>query len=107
MRWMDRMTWTYIIDDTALPEGRMMPVYPLGVNVIVARVDGVVYALNGKCPHMACPLFAGKLAGSILTCPCHEWQFDIKTGQFLDSPEIKLVLYPVKSEEGKLFVSLD
>ena len=24
------MTWTYVMDETALPEGGMAPVYPLG-----------------------------------------------------------------------------
>jgi nitrite reductase/ring-hydroxylating ferredoxin subunit len=100
------MNWTYIIDDKALPEGGKAQVFPLGVSIVVARVGGTVYAVEGKCPHMACPLFSGALDGYILTCPCHEWQFDVRTGQFLDAPEIKLALYPVKSEEGKLFVSL-
>ena len=100
------MTWTYIMDDAALPEGGKSQVYPLGVNVVIARVGGSVYAVEGKCPHMACPLFSGPLEGHILACPCHEWKFDLRTGEFLDAPEIKLAMYPAKSEEGKLFVSL-
>lgn len=84
----------------------MVAAYPLGVNIVVARVGGEVFAVDGKCPHMACPLYSGALDGHMLTCPCHDWQFDIRSGQFLDAPEIKLVLYPVKSEDGKLFVSL-
>jgi nitrite reductase/ring-hydroxylating ferredoxin subunit len=102
----ETMTWTYVIDDAALPEGRMAQVFPLGVNIVIARVEGTIYAVDGKCPHMACPLFSGTIDGHILTCPCHDWRFDIKTGAFLDAPEINLAAYPVKSEDGKLFVSL-
>jgi 3-phenylpropionate/trans-cinnamate dioxygenase ferredoxin subunit len=100
------MTWTYVIEETALPEGAMAPVYPLGVNVVIARVNGTVYAIEGKCAHMACPMFMGTLDGHTLTCPCHDWRFDIRTGRFIDAPELGLAVYLVKSEAGKLFVGL-
>jgi nitrite reductase/ring-hydroxylating ferredoxin subunit len=75
------MTWAYVMDETALPEGSMAPVYPLGINVVIARVDGIVYAVSGKCAHMACPLITGTLRGHTLTCSCHDWRFDIRTGR--------------------------
>jgi nitrite reductase/ring-hydroxylating ferredoxin subunit len=101
------VTWTYAMSDTALPEGGMAPAFPLGVNVVMARVDGIVYAVSGKCAHMACPLFTGRLEGHLLTCPCHGWRFDIRTGQFVDAPELGIRVYPVRSDAGQLFVSLD
>jgi nitrite reductase/ring-hydroxylating ferredoxin subunit len=102
---MTRTDWIYVMDDGALPEGDMTSVYPLGINVVMARVNGTVHAISGKCPHMACPLFTGTLDGHILTCPCHDWRWDIRTGKFLDAPDIRLSVYHAKSEAGKLFVS--
>ena len=104
---MNAKNWTYVMDDTALPEGGMAPVFPLGVNVVMARVGGVVYAVSGRCAHMACPLFTGRLEGHALTCPCHDWRFDIRTGKFMDAPELAVRVYPTKSDAGKLFVGLD
>jgi 3-phenylpropionate/trans-cinnamate dioxygenase ferredoxin subunit len=101
------INWIYVLDDAALPEGQMMPSYPKGVNVIMARVGGVVYAISGMCMHMACPLFTGKLEGYIITCPCHDWRFDIRTGKFLDAFELGLVIYSTKSEDGRLFISIN
>ena len=101
------INWTYALDDTALLENHMMPSYPLGVNVLLARVGGSVYAISGVCAHMACPLFTGKLEGYIITCPCHDWRFDIRTGKFLDATELSLAVYPAKSEAGKVFVHLN
>jgi 3-phenylpropionate/trans-cinnamate dioxygenase ferredoxin subunit len=100
------MTWTYVMEDMSLPEGGMAPVFPLGLNVVIARVGGTVYAVSGKCAHMACPLSGGSLDGHTLVCPCHDWRFDIRTGRFLDAPELGLAVYPAKSEAGKLFVSI-
>jgi 3-phenylpropionate/trans-cinnamate dioxygenase ferredoxin subunit len=98
--------WTYVFEDTALLESHMVPSYPMGVNVVLARVGGAVYAISGMCLHMACPLFTGKLEGYIITCPCHDWRFDIRTGKFLDAPELGIAIYPTKSEDGKLFINL-
>ena len=100
------MTWTYVMEETELPEGGMAPVYPLGVAVVVARVGGALFAVSGKCAHMACPLLGGALDGHTITCPCHDWRFDIRTGRFIDAPELGLAVYGVKAEAGKLFVAL-
>jgi 3-phenylpropionate/trans-cinnamate dioxygenase ferredoxin subunit len=99
--------WTSLMDDASLPEGALRASYPRGLNVVAARVAGTVYAVSGSCPHMGCPLFTGSLSGAVLTCPCHDWRFDVRTGQFLDAPELRLRVYPVKSEDGRLFIRLD
>lgn len=98
--------WIYVMEDSGLPDGGMAAVYPRGVNVVLARAGGVVYALEGKCAHMGCPLFSGTLDGAVLTCPCHDWRFNIKTGEFIDATELRLKVYPTRSENGKLYVSL-
>jgi nitrite reductase/ring-hydroxylating ferredoxin subunit len=102
----DQGNWTYAVDDAALPEGSMTPVYPLGVNVLLARVEGAVYAVSGRCAHMGCPLFTGTLEGYTIVCPCHDWRFDVRTGRFLNAPELGLTVYPTKLEAGKLLVSI-
>jgi nitrite reductase/ring-hydroxylating ferredoxin subunit len=101
-----RMDWTYVLDDAALPEGTIAPVYPAGVNIVITRVDGAVYAVSGRCAHMACPLSLATLSGHTLTCSCHDWRFDVRTGRFLDAPELGVATYAVKSEAGKLFIGL-
>jgi 3-phenylpropionate/trans-cinnamate dioxygenase ferredoxin subunit len=103
----DAAGWTDVASDSGVPEGHMVPVYPLGVNVLLARVGGVVYAVAGKCAHMACPLFAGRLEGYTIVCACHDWRFDVRTGRFLDAPELGLAVYPARIEGGKVLVNLD
>jgi nitrite reductase/ring-hydroxylating ferredoxin subunit len=43
------LNWKYALDNAALLEGRMVPTYPQGVNVVLARVGGAVYAVSGVC----------------------------------------------------------
>jgi nitrite reductase/ring-hydroxylating ferredoxin subunit len=98
--------WIPVMDDAALPEGGVKAAYPRGLLVVLARVDGVIHAVSGKCAHMGCPLSTGTLSGNVLTCPCHDWRFDVRTGAFLDAPELRLTRYPVRVENGTLLISL-
>jgi nitrite reductase/ring-hydroxylating ferredoxin subunit len=99
--------WMSLMDEASLPEGGLKAAYPRGLNVVVARVDGAVYAVSGACPHLGCPLFTGSLSGGILTCPCHDWRFDVRSGEFLNATELRLTVYPVRSENGSLLIGLD
>lgn len=101
------MRWTYVMEEAALREGAVAPAYPLGILVVLARVGGAIHALSGKCAHMACPLSGATLEGHVLTCPCHDWRYDVRDGRFLDAPELGLRVFPVRSEAGKLFVGLE
>ncbi len=99
-------SWVPAIDDAKLRDGACVAVYPRGLSLLVARIDGDVYAVANKCAHMACPLESGELEGAILTCPCHDWRFDLRTGVFLDAPELAIATYPVMVEDGRIFVEL-
>ncbi len=101
------LRWLPVMDDASLPEGGLKAAYPLGIDIVVARVDGVAFAWSGACPHLGCPLFTGSLDGGILTCPCHDWRFDVRTGAFLSAPEVRLTPFPVRSENGSLLIGLD
>lgn len=99
--------WVFTIDEAKLAEGSMVPVFPKGLQVLLIRKDGRIHALSNKCAHMACPLgFKGALEGHILKCPCHDWKYDIRTGEFIDAREIRLPLYEWKVENGKIFVKV-
>jgi len=98
--------WVPTIDDGKVRDGAYVAVYPKGLGVLLVRVDGELHAIANKCAHLACPLEGGKLDGAVLTCPCHDWRFDVRSGQFLDAPELAIATYPVKVEDGKVHVDL-
>ena len=54
-----------------------------GKDVLIANVGGQFYRGQGICPHMKAYLAKGKLNGSIITCPLHGSQFDLKTGKVI------------------------
>jgi 3-phenylpropionate/trans-cinnamate dioxygenase ferredoxin subunit len=98
--------WIKAADESKLSEGRSLPVYPRGLGLLLVRVDGAVYAVANRCAHMACALEAGAVHGSTITCPCHDWRFDVRSGAFLDAPEISIPTYRVRLEGGDVLVDL-
>lgn len=89
-----------------IPGDRPYAVFPSGLPVLLVRRGAEVFALENRCPHMGCPLTSGRLDGDILQCPCHDWRFDVRTGRFLDAPELGLKAYAAEVKDGKIFVRL-
>lgn len=63
-----------------LPPGAMRAVVAGLTPVLLANVDGTIYALHNLCPHLSVPLSLGKLDGCVVTCLAHGSQFDVTTG---------------------------
>jgi nitrite reductase/ring-hydroxylating ferredoxin subunit len=88
-----------------------------GRSVGVFHIDGEFYGLLNRCPHRGGPMCEGMIVSylesdkpgevrldrsrSLLECPWHGWEFDIKTGQsFFDPRGTRLRPYPVNIERG-------
>ncbi len=52
-----------------------------GVPVVLAHWNGRFFALAGICPHQNLPLDGARLWDRLLTCPWHNYQYDITTGE--------------------------
>lgn len=54
--------------------------------VALYRVDGQWCAIKDFCPHAGARLSEGALDGTVVTCPQHGSQFDVRTGERLRGP---------------------
>lgn len=70
----------------------------------VCNVAGVVYALDGVCPHNGGPLGQGHLHEAHLACPYHLWEFDCRTGEYDRDPARRVATYPVRIENGEILI---
>ena len=57
-----------------------------GEEIVLCNDEGNIYAVGRRCGHINAPLELGTLEGYILTCPMHQVQFDITTGEALSGP---------------------
>lgn len=44
-------------------------------------IEGEVLCAAAFCPHLDGPLFEGTLSGATITCPWHQWRYDLRTGR--------------------------
>lgn len=99
-------SWVSVIDVNDLADGQMKAIVLEGQKLLLIKQDGEFYSMSNKCPHMGCPLSKGTLKDDVIKCPCHDWQFNISTGQFLAAKEIAVTVYETKVSENKVFVDL-
>ena len=55
-----------------------------GTPVLVIRGESGYLAVTNRCPHLGLPLKGGKVENGIITCPFHNSQFDLRTGENID-----------------------
>ena len=71
---------------------------------LVATEDGV-HAIDNRCPHEGYPLAGGEVKGCVLTCPWHNWKFDVTSGACTLGGE-GVRSYPVRERDGMIEVDL-
>jgi 3-phenylpropionate/trans-cinnamate dioxygenase ferredoxin subunit len=104
-----------------LADGTMKEVMANGHEILLARVDNSLYAVDSRCPHMGGKLAEGRLEGTLVTCPRHGSRFDLadgsvvrwlhgsgllsRIGTTLKSPR-PLKTYNVKVEGGEILIEV-
>ena len=54
-----------------------------GAEYLVARVGDEYFVTQSRCPHLGGHLEKGVLEGTVLTCPRHKSQFDLRDGSVI------------------------
>ena len=104
-----------------IKDGEMKEVNAGGKAIAVARTGSDYYAFGGRCPHMGARLVEGSLDGTVVTCPRHGSQFDLRdgsvvrwtnwpgvvasVGRLVKSPT-QLPRYRVRVEGGRVLVEV-
>jgi 3-phenylpropionate/trans-cinnamate dioxygenase ferredoxin component len=56
--------------------------------VLVARLGGVLHAIDDWCNHAGCLLSEGPLRGGVIVCPCHGAEFRLTDGTCVSAVRI-------------------
>ena len=96
-------------DADDLAPGEMRVVETDGVAVLLANVDGEIYAVLDGCPVDGRTLAGGRLAGAIVVCPWHNCAYDVRSGRRADDePGARgLAVVPVAIQERKLKLAVN
>ncbi|MGR3762260.1 nitrite reductase small subunit NirD (plasmid) [Roseobacteraceae bacterium NS-SX3] len=99
------MSWIDIghIDDIPLQGARVIKT-PLGCVGLFRTGADEVFAASDSCPHKGGPLSEGIVHGQSVTCPLHNWVFDLNTGEAQGADEGRIDTYPVRIEAGRILI---
>nr|AIA16330.1 Rieske-like [2Fe-2S] domain protein [uncultured bacterium] len=68
--------------------------------------DGRIFAVDAVCPHAGGPLDEGPMKNCEITCPLHDYKFDLTTGRCSTDPSLSLATYPVFIEGNQVWVEI-
>lgn len=99
--------WIEVVELSNIPVlgSRVVKTRDMDIAVFRGR-DDQVYAIRDACPHKNGPLSQGIMHGSTVTCPLHNWKIDLASGNALGPDEGCVNVFPVKVEDGKVFLQL-
>jgi nitrite reductase/ring-hydroxylating ferredoxin subunit len=98
--------WIRVARLSEFPSGATRELVAGGRVIALFHVAGTIYALDGICPHQGGPLGKGTLAGCVVTCPWHGWQFDVCSGQHQLNSRIVQPRFDVRVEGEWILVDL-
>lgn len=80
---------------------------PAGKIAVFRTAEDQVFAIENRCPHKGGPLSEGIVHGGQVTCPLHNWVFDLSTGEAQGADEGRVRTFPVSVAEGRIFMAAD
>jgi naphthalene 1,2-dioxygenase system ferredoxin subunit len=99
--------WVAVCPLAAVKSGEMTLEDAAGNEIVLASVDGEVYAFDAICTHALGYLDQGDLEGHEVLCPLHEGRFDIRTGAVLGGePQEPIAVYPTRIDDDTVYVAV-
>jgi nitrite reductase (NADH) small subunit len=90
----------------ALAPGAVMEAEVNGATYAICNHAGELRAFSGICPHAGGPLGQGMIEDGRLICPWHAWEYDCLTGANDYDQNLKLTMYPIKTEGDEIFIDV-
>jgi nitrite reductase/ring-hydroxylating ferredoxin subunit len=94
----------FAAEDSALSGAAGLNVSVAGQDYALFRVDGQVQCIDGLCPHAGAPLADGEIKDGVVTCPWHNWTFNICSGCSLDPSGHRVRTHDTLVENGSIYI---
>jgi nitrite reductase/ring-hydroxylating ferredoxin subunit/Fe-S cluster biogenesis protein NfuA len=78
--------WLFACNLADIPQSGVLALQAGGEKLLLTRHAGGVKCFANACAHLGLPLDAGAVRNGIITCPHHEFQYNLATGECLTAP---------------------
>lgn len=99
------MNWIDIghIEDIPVRGARLLKTR-IGCIAVFRTAEQEVFAGSNTCPHKQGPLVEGIVHDQKVTCPLHNWVFDLNTGEALGTDDGRIATYPVRLDGDRILI---
>ncbi|MFC4319942.1 nitrite reductase small subunit NirD [Litchfieldia salsa] len=106
-----------MVQSTTVIEAAKYSEIPLGTGLVINLEkenialfrcsNGSVFAIENKSPHpKGGTLAEGLVSGEYVFCPLYDWKISLQSGEVQAPDEGKLRTFPVKVEEGIVYLTI-
>ena len=95
-------TWHDVMAVDDAKEGEATRVDCDGRSLFVYREGEVLHVYDSRCPHQTTDIPHLALQGTTLTCPKHQWAFDIRSGECIAKGTSPLRRWDSRVENGRV-----
>ena len=100
--------WVKACATSELKKGEMFDFDYEDKKILLANINGKIYATGRICTHADADLSTGILSEEGVTCPLHLSTFNLETGIPQNLPaEVPLKTYNVKIEQNEIYVEVE
>ena len=88
--------WHYATRLSEIPEGGIKAQILEGEKILLSRRGSIVTCFQNACAHLGLTLDDGEIEDGIITCPYHQFQYDLMSGECLTAPTVQLQPHAVR-----------
>ena len=99
-------TWVPVIRSQSIEEGEFKIVSFEDINVLILNLSGEFYAYRNACADGGLPLDDSLFQSPMLNCSCHGYGYDLRRGNCIERPDLKLTSVPVNLEDQKVKIAV-
>jgi len=99
-------TWLPVCPLRELGVGERRVVEGPDTDILVVNTEGIILAVANQCSHQDRPLDEGALDGDLITCPYHNAQFCLRSGEALSAPAYEpIACFDIKIDNEHIYVA--
>ncbi|GGD38764.1 nitrite reductase [Malaciobacter pacificus] len=100
------MAWYKITEVESIPSmgSRIVKIGEIEIAIFKTK-DGSIFAINNICPHKQGKLSEGLVHENVVTCPLHNWDVDLASGEALGNDSGCTNVYESKIEDGLVYLN--
>lgn len=77
-------------------------------DILLAKVEDKIYAVDDMCTHEDSSLSLGCLKGDLISCTLHGSRFNVRTGEPMEEPATEsLNCYPIRVKNNRIEICLE